>query len=190
MSDAIAITCPLTDPSVLLSLRAGTMVRVSGTLLTARDAAHARLHQLAQDGRPLPVSFHNQALYYTGPAPAPPGFIIGAVGPTTASRMDPYTPALLAKGLKVMIGKGERSAAVISAMVQHQAIYLGAIGGIGALLSQTVQHARVVAFEDLGPEAMYELVVKDFPTVVLIDTIGEMYYRKGQVPYRTRLPPL
>ncbi len=186
MTDVVHLTCPVVDSLQLRSLRAGMAVRLSGTLLTARDAAHARLHQLLQASQALPVNLENQALYYVGPAPAAPGLVVGAAGPTTASRMDPYTPELLAQGLKVTIGKGYRSAAVVSAMVRHQAVYLGAIGGIGALLSRTIKNARVLAFEDLGPEAIYELVVEDFPALVLVDTTGQDYYQIGQDSYRRR----
>lgn len=177
MSEALRITCPLTDPAVLATLTAGTPVLLSGSILTARDAAHARLHALIEAREALPVDFTNQVLYYVGPAPAAPGQVIGAAGPTTASRMDSYTPELLKRGLKGTIGKGYRSDAVKASLMKHQAVYFGAIGGLGALLSRTILSQKVVAFKDLGPEAIYRFDIQDFPAIVLIDTQGHDFYR-------------
>lgn len=181
------ITCPIEDPNELRELNAGDQVALSGRLLTARDAAHQALHQLLQDGRPLPVNLKGQVLYYVGPAPAPPGLPIGSAGPTTASRMDVYTPELLDQGIVATIGKGQRSSAVKSALIAHGAVYFGAVGGIGALLARHIRSATPVAFEDLGPEAMYELEVDHFPVIVLVDCSGGDLYELGPSAYRTRL---
>lgn len=182
--EPIRLTCPITDPAGLAQLAAGTPVLISGTLITGRDAAHQRLHALIEAKRPLPVDLTNQVLYYVGPAPAAPGHVVGAAGPTTASRMDPYTPELLARGLKGTIGKGYRNQTVKDAIVQHQAVYFGAIGGLGALLSRTIVGQRLLAFPDLGPEAIYEFAVKDFPAIVLIDAHGNDFYHDNQMRYR------
>ncbi len=180
----IHLNCPIDNPAQLQGLHAGTPVLLSGTVLTGRDAAHQRLHELIVAGKPLPVDLTNQILYYVGPGPAAPGQIVGAAGPTTASRMDPYTPELLALGLKGTIGKGYRSPAVKQALVEHQAIYFGAIGGLGALLSRTIVGQRILAFPELGPEAIYEFHVKDFPAIVLIDSAGRDFYQEGQSRFR------
>lgn len=182
----IRLHCPIDDPADLLTLSAGTPVLLSGTVITARDAAHERLVQLIARREVLPVDMTNQVVYYVGPAPAPPGHVIGSAGPTTASRMDKWTPTLLSLGLKGMIGKGYRSEDVRSALIQYHAIYFGAIGGIGALLSQCITVQRLVAFPELGPEAIYELTIHDFPVVVLIDTVGRNYYDDGQKAHRCR----
>jgi len=184
MTDPIKLPVPLTDPHQLTRLTVGTPVLLSGTLITGRDAAHQRLHALIQAGAPLPVDLTNQILYYVGPGPAAPGHIVGAAGPTTSSRMDAYTPALLERGLKGMIGKGYRSDEVKQSLTTHHAVYFGAIGGLGALLSRTIVGQRLLAFPDLGPEAMYEFTVKDFPAIVLIDSEGRDFYQENQSRYR------
>lgn len=166
-------------PEELHSLRAGDTVYLSGTVITARDAAHKRLYQLLQEGKPLPIGLKDQAIYYTGPCPARPGIIIGSCGPTTSSRMDAYTPLLLEHGLKAMIGKGPRSARVIECMVKYSAVYLAAVGGAGALIASCVKKVEMVAFEDLGPEAIYRMEVEDMPLIVAIDAMGNNLYEIG-----------
>lgn len=182
--EAVHLTCPIDDPKILINLTAGTPVLLSGTLITGRDAAHQRLYDLSHSGKPLPIELTNQIMYYVGPSPASPGHTVGSAGPTTASRMDPYTPELLDHGLKGMIGKGYRSDTVKKALVTHQAVYFGAIGGLGALLSRTIVRQRVLAFADLGPEAIYAFDVHNFPCIVLIDTHGNDFYQTNQAQYR------
>ncbi len=184
MMASARLTCPIQDLDFLQSLTAGTPVMLSGRLITGRDAAHARLHQMIQDGQPLPVDLSNQVLYYVGPAPARPGQVVGSAGPTTASRMDAYTPELLALGLKATIGKGYRNDTVKAAMKTHRAVYFGAIGGLGALLSRCIRSKKVLAFGDLGPEAIYEFKIEDFPVIVLVDTQGRDFYLENQGLYR------
>lgn len=184
MTERIRMTCPNPDPTVLKSLAAGTPVSLWGTLVTARDAAHERLHQLLAARQPLPVELAGQVIYYVGPAPAAPGHAVGSAGPTTASRMDPYTPELLDLGLRATIGKGYRSAAVREAIARTGSLYLGAIGGLGAKLSQSIRSQRIIAFPDLGPEAIYALEVEDFPAIVLIDSQGRDFYQMNQARYR------
>ncbi len=157
-------------------LRAGDMVTISGKIYTARDTAHQRLVSLLDKKQEVPLSLHGQVFYYVGPSPAVPGKIIGAAGPTTSYRMDPYTPRLLESGLKGMIGKGRRSKDVIDAMVKYKAIYMAAIGGAGALLARAVKDVRIIAYEDLGPEAIRELVVEKFPAIVINDIVGNDLY--------------
>ncbi|MBI4269241.1 MAG: Fe-S-containing hydro-lyase [Candidatus Rokubacteria bacterium] len=176
------ITTPLSDVDVE-SLRAGDRVRISGVLYTARDAAHGRLLPLIEKGEPLPFDPRGQIIYYTGPSPARPGSVVGSIGPTTASRMDKYVPALLKLGLKGTIGKGYRSQAVKDALRQHRALYLGAIGGAGAVLSQFVKKLEVIAYEDLGTEAIRRLEVEGFPAIVLYDCHGGDLYQDGQKAY-------
>lgn len=182
MSQPIRITTPLTDAEVQ-KLSAGDSVLVSGVLYTARDAAHARLADLIRKGAPLPFELSGQVVYFVGPTPAPPGRPIGSAGPTTSYRMDPYSPLLIEHGLKGMIGKGKRSAEVIDAMKRHKAVYLAAVGGAGALISQRIVSAEVVAYEDLGPEAIRRLVVEDFPAVVVNDCRGGDLYAEGRRAY-------
>ena len=169
-----SITLPLTDDAVR-SLKAGDEVRLTGVIYTARDAAHKRLCELLEAGDPLPVDLQGQVIYYTGPAPTPPGYAIGSCGPTTSYRMDRYTPALLDRGLKGMIGKGRRSAEVIDAIVRHTAVYFSAEGGCGALLANYVKTCRVVAFPELGTEAIHRLEVEDLPVSVFCDCTGKIY---------------
>ena len=162
------------------ALNSGDTVYLNGLLYTARDAAHKRLVELSKAGRDLPFPVKDGVIYYTGPTPAMPGGIIGSAGPTTSYRMDPYTPHLLDLGLRGMIGKGDRSPEVAGAIQRTGAVYFGAIGGAGALLAQCVKAAGIIAFEDLGPEAIRRLEVEDFPVVVIIDGRGNNLYRTGR----------
>ena len=176
------LATPLSDADVE-SLRAGDRVRITGVLYTARDAAHGRLLPLIEKGETLPFDPRGQIIYYTGPSPARPGSVVGSIGPTTASRMDKYVPALLKLGLKGTIGKGYRSQPVKDALRQHRALYLGAIGGAGAVLSQFVKKLEVIAYEDLGTEAIRRLEVEGFPAIVLYDCHGGDLYQDGQKAY-------
>lgn len=176
------ITTPLTDADVE-SLKSGDRVQITGVLYTGRDAAHARLIALLDEGNPLPIDVKGQIIYYTGPSPARPGMVIGSVGPTTASRMDKYAPRLLALGLKGMIGKGYRTQPVKEALVKHKGIYFGAVGGAGAVLSRHVKKAKVVAYEDLGTEAIRRMEVDRFPAVVVNDCHGNDLYQEGMKQY-------
>ncbi len=165
-------------------LKAGESVLLSGTLYTARDAAHKRMVDALERGEKLPFDIKGQTLYYTGPSPAPPGRVIGSAGPTTSSRMDEFTPRLLAAGLKGMIGKGPRSPEVREAIKKYRAVYFAAVGGAGALLSKAIVSAEVVAYEDLGPEAVLRLEVKDFPATVINDISGRDLYEEGRQEFR------
>lgn len=175
---------PLSE-EVIGGLRAGDRVYLTGTIYTARDAAHKRLVDLIDQGQPLPLDLRGQVIYYVGPTPPKPGQVIGSAGPTTSGRMDSYTPKLTALGLKAMIGKGPRSEEVKEALRRDKAVYFAATGGAGALLSTRIVAARVVAYEDLGPEAIYELEVRDFPVVVVNDIYGGDLYVEGPMKYRT-----
>ncbi len=183
MSEVIKLTTPLSDDDIA-ALHAGDRVLLSGSLITARDAAHKRLMELIESGQPLPVDLRGQVIYYVGPTPPKPGQIIGSAGPTTSYRMDPFTPALLARGLKGTIGKGKRSPEVIEALKQHKAVYFAATGGAAALLSTHIKAAKIVAYEDLGTEAMRLLTVKDFPVIVVNDCWGNDLYEQGAAQYR------
>jgi fumarate hydratase subunit beta len=183
MAKPIELVTPLSTDMISV-LRAGDSVVVTGQLYTARDAAHRRLLDLIASGKELPIPIEGQVIYYVGPSPAPPGRVIGAAGPTTSYRMDPYTPKLLELGLKGMIGKGKRSKEVIDAMVKYKAVYLAAIGGAGALMAQAVKEAQVVAYADLGPEAIRRLTVHKLPAVVVNDILGNDLYAEGQKAYR------
>jgi fumarate hydratase subunit beta len=176
------VRTPLSDADVV-ALKAGDRVRISGVIYTARDAAHGRLAPLVEKGELLPIDVKGQIIYYTGPSPARPGEVIGSVGPTTASRMDKFTPALLALGLKGTIGKGYRGQAVKDALKEHRAVYFGSIGGAGAVLSEFVKKAEVVAYQDLGTEAIRRLDVEGFPAIVLYDSHGGDLYQDGQKVY-------
>lgn len=165
-------------------LRSGDRVLISGTVYTARDAAHKRLVEALERGESLPVDLRGQFIYYVGPSPTRPGEVIGSAGPTTAGRMDAYTPQLLALGLKGTIGKGARSPEVVEAIKRHGAVYLAATGGAGVLLAQRIKEARVVAYEDLGAEAIRLLVVEDFPAIVVNDCLGGDLYAEGVARYR------
>ena len=179
------INTPLTD-DVIKTLKAGDNVLISGVIYTARDAAHKRLVALIEKGEELPMDIRGQVIYYVGPCPAKPGIAIGSAGPTTSGRMDPYAPILMENGLKGMIGKGRRSDSVRNAMVKWNAVYFAAIGGAGALLSKCVKAAELVAYEDLGPEAIRRLTVEDFPVVVVNDAHGNDLYEQGVKEYRIK----
>jgi fumarate hydratase subunit beta len=176
------ISVPL-DQATIDDLRAGDHVLISGTVLTARDAAHKRLVETLEWGDPLPVDLAGQVVYYVGPAPARPGQPIGSAGPTTSGRLDPYTPALLEAGMKGMIGKGYRSPDVRSAIAAHGAIYFAALGGTGALLAQRITTAEIVAYQDLGTEAIHRLTVVDFPAIVVNDRYGGDAYQDALKEY-------
>lgn len=176
------IHTPLTD-EVVASLRAGQKVLITGTIYVARDAAHKRIVEAMDAGAPLPLELQGQIIYYMGPAPAKPGQAIGSAGPTTSYRMDPYTPRLLAAGLKGMIGKGNRSQAVKDAIRQYRAVYFAATGGAGALIAKSVKKAEVIAYEDLGAEALWKLEVEDFPATVINDIYGGDAYEDGVRQY-------
>ncbi len=177
------IQTPLAD-DVIQSLKAGEKVLLSGFIYTARDAAHKRFAEALDAGEELPFDIRGQVIYYCGPAPAPPGKVIGSCGPTTSSRMDVYAPRLIGLGLKGMIGKGKRSDAVKKALQEHRAVYFGATGGAGALIARTVVASRVIAYEDLGPEAVVRLEVRDMPLFVINDTFAGDLYQEGMERYK------
>ena len=181
--EPIRITAPF-DESVARSLKAGDSVLISGTIIAARDAAHKLMVEALDRGESLPVDMKNQVVYYVGPAPAKPGEPIGSAGPTTSGRMDSYTPRLIEAGLRGMIGKGNRSQAVVEAMKKHGVVYFAAVGGAGALIARSIKKYTVLAYEDLGPEAVAAMEVEDFPAIVVIDSTGDNYYETGQAPYR------
>jgi len=178
MSKEISLTTPLSTQDVE-KLNIGDKVLLSGVLFTGRDAAHKRLFDLLADGKELPIDIHGQVIYYVGPTPAKPGKPIGSAGPTTSYRMDSFAPKLIELGLKGMIGKGNRSQAVIDAMKQYKAVYFGATGGAGALIAKRIKKAEIVAYPDLGPEAIRRLEVEDFPVTVVNDTKGNDLYVEG-----------
>ncbi len=178
----VKITTPLTRQKVK-ELKAGDSCLISGVIYTARDAAHKRLCELVAQGKPLPMGVTDSIIYFVGPTPAKPGQAIGSAGPTTSYRMDAYSPILIAEGQTGMIGKGKRGPEVIAAMKEHGAVYFGAIGGCGALLSQCIKEAEIIAYEDLGAEAIRRLVVEDFPVVVIIDSEGNNLYETGKANY-------
>ncbi|MBR5287599.1 MAG: Fe-S-containing hydro-lyase [Clostridia bacterium] len=165
------------------SLKAGDACLITGVIYTARDAAHKRLCELIAQGKPLPMDMENAIIYFVGPTPAKPGQAIGSAGPTTSYRMDAYSPALIAIGQTGMIGKGKRSSEVIAAMKTHGAVYFGATGGCGALLSKCIKKSEIVAYEDLGAEAIRRLEVEDFPVTVIIDSEGSNLYETGRAEY-------
>jgi fumarate hydratase subunit beta len=173
----IEIQTPLTKETAK-KLRSGDKVLISGKIYTARDAAHKRMIESRKNGESLPIDVENEIIYYAGPAPAAPGRIIGSCGPTTSCRMDAYAPTLIEMGLTGMIGKGERDKAVIEAMKKHGSVYFGAIGGAGALIAQCVKKAEVVAYDDLGTEAIRRLTVEKLPAVVVIDSLGNSLYKR------------
>jgi fumarate hydratase subunit beta len=176
------ISAPLTD-SVVESLRAGDEVLITGTIYTGRDAAHKRMVELLNKGEQLPFDLKGQIIYYAGPTPTRPGEIVGAIGPTTSGRMDPYAPILIAHGLKGMIGKGQRTQPVLDAMKKYKAVYFAAVGGAGALIARAVKSNKTVAYEDLGPEAVRMLEVVDFPVIVAQDCHGGDLYVEGIKKY-------
>ena len=177
------IQAPL-DPQEIRTLRAGDYVKITGTIYTARDAAHKRMKETLDRGEALPFSLENNVIYYMGPSPAREGRPIGSAGPTTASRMDKYAPELLDLGLKGMIGKGKRTVQVKEAIVRNGAVYFAAVGGAGALLSKKILSSEVIAYEDLGAEAIHKLEVKDFPVIVVIDSEGNNLYETAIEQYR------
>ena len=179
------ITAPFTQ-SIVESLTAGDTVLITGTIYTARDAAHKRLCEAIAEGRPLPFDLRDAVIYYVGPTPPQPGQVIGAAWPTTSGRMDAYAPTLMEHGLRGMIGKGERTQAVVDSMKKHTAVYLAATGGAGALLSHCILESETIAYEDLGTEAIRRLTVKDFPATVVIDCQGNNLYETAPAAYSRR----
>ncbi|HHW23784.1 MAG TPA: Fe-S-containing hydro-lyase [Clostridiaceae bacterium] len=179
------ITLPLTD-EVIRDLKAGDEVLLSGVMYTGRDAAHKRMVAMLEKGEDLPFDITGQTIYYVGPCPASEGRVIGSAGPTTSGRMDTYTPVLIEKGLKGMIGKGLRDEKVVDAIKKHRAIYFGAVGGAAALISSCIISQEVIAFEDLGTEAVRKLEVKDFPCFVIIDSYGNDRYEEGRKEYEIK----
>lgn len=179
---AISIKTPISREDVR-KLKAGDSCLISGVIYTARDAAHKRLCELVAAGKELPFDVKDSVIYFVGPTPAKPGQAIGSAGPTTSYRMDAYSPTLIAEGQTGMIGKGKRGTEVIAAMKEHGAVYFGAIGGCGALLSKCIKKAEIVAYEDLGAEAIRRLEVEDFPVIVIIDSEGNNLYESGRAAY-------
>lgn len=182
MDEPIKLTTPLSEEDAR-NLRSGQRVLLSGVIYTGRDAAHKRLCELLQAGKELPVDLRDQVIYYVGPTPPRPGRVIGSAGPTTSGRMDAYAPSLIAYGLRGMIGKGLRNQGVVDAMKEHGAVYFGATGGAAALLARRIVACEVVAYEDLGPEAIRRLVVEDLPVIVVNDAHGGDFYREGVKAY-------
>ena len=182
---AIPITAPLTHEEAR-KLKSGDSCLLSGVIYTARDAVHKRLCELVAQGKELPLEIKDSIIYFVGPTPARPGEVIGSAGPTTSYRMDAYSPTLIALGQTGMIGKGKRSDEVVAAMKEHGAVYFGAIGGCGALLSQCIKKAEVIAYEDLGAEAIHRLEVENFPVVVIIDSQGNNLYETGRAAFLNR----
>ena len=178
----VKITAPMSR-EVAKSLKAGDSCLISGVIYTARDAAHKRLCELVAAGKELPFDVKDSIIYFVGPTPAKPGQAIGSAGPTTSYRMDAYSPTMIAQGQTGMIGKGKRGPEVVAAMKEHGAVYFGAIGGCGALLSKCIKKAEVVAYEDLGAEAIRRLEVEDFPAIVIIDSEGNNLYETGRANY-------
>lgn len=183
MSGVISLATPLSDETAA-GLRIGDQVLLSGVVYTARDAAHKRMVELIEKGEPLPFDPAGQVIYYVGPTPPRPGEVIGSAGPTTSGRMDSYAPLLIERGLKGMIGKGQRDENVLEAMRRHKAVYFAAVGGAGALIARCIVSSEVIAWEDLGPEAVHRLEVRDFPLVVANDAHGGDLFREGAARYR------
>lgn len=175
MANKIHITTPLTD-EIISNLKSGDEVLISGTIYTARDAAHKKLVDSINSGESLPFDIKNAIIYYVGPSPKKPGDVIGSAGPTTSYRMDAYTPTLLDLGLKGMIGKGSRNKNVVESIKKNHAVYFAAIGGAGALISSTIKSSEVIAYEELGPEAVHKLTVENFPAIVVLDSSGNDLY--------------
>lgn len=182
MNEKKIIHTPFNE-EVISSLKVGEMVYISGTVYTARDAAHKRLVEMLGRNEPMPFNFNGQVVYYAGPAPAKPGKPIGSIGPTTGGRMDAYSPTLISQGLKVMIGKGTRSEKVIEAIIKHNGVYFAAIGGAAALMAKCVESAEVIAFDELGTEAIRKLKVKELPVVVAVDCKGNDIYKNARKKY-------
>lgn len=185
MSTTRKIKIPLTE-EVITSLSTGDMVLLSGDIYTARDAAHRRLYETLKKGLPLPIELSISTIFYAAPSPTPPGKVIGSIGPTTSYRMDAFTPALIEHGLRGMIGKGNRSPEVIEAIKKHKAVYFGAIGGIAALTAQCVKKMELIAYEDLGPEAIRKLTIVDLPLVVINDFQGNDLYMSEQIKWHIK----
>ncbi len=183
MTEAIKITPPLTDADVE-RLKAGDKVLITGVIYTARDAAHKRLVELLDKGEELPFDPKGQIIYYVGPTPAKPGDVIGSAGPTTSGRMDAYAPRLLECGLKGMIGKGQRNAEVIEAIKKHKGVYMAGVGGAAALIAQSIKKSEIIAYEELGPEAIRRLEVENFPAIVANDSEGGDLFSAGVKKYR------
>ncbi|MEE9400406.1 MAG: Fe-S-containing hydro-lyase [Dehalococcoidia bacterium] len=179
------ITSPI-SADVRENLRAGDQVLISGVIYVGRDAAHRRLVEALDRGDKLPFDLQGQTIYYMGPSPTKPGHVIGSAGPTTSGRMDAYTPRLLAAGLKAMIGKGSRSEAVKEAIKEYKAVYFAAAGGAAVLIAKSITKAETIAYQELGPEAILRLEVKDFPAVVINDTQGGDLYQEGKAKYQVR----
>jgi len=179
------IKSPL-DEKTIKKLKAGDQVFITGVIYAARDAAHKRMVETLDKGEKLPLDLTNQTIYYMGPSPARPGQAIGSAGPTTSGRMDSYAPRLMAAGLKGMIGKGNRSQAVRDAMKEYKAVYLAAIGGAGALISKSIKKAEIIAYEDLGAEAIRRLEVENFPATVIDDIYGGDLYEQGKAKYQVK----
>lgn len=177
------ITVPFKD-NIVAGLKSGDRVEITGWIYTARDEAHKRFTELLNSGGNLPINIKGEVIYYVGPAPAKPGYVCGSAGPTTSSRMDPYTPLLLDLGLKGMIGKGLRSNEVVDSIKKNRAVYFAAIGGAAALISRTVKKMEIAAYEDLGTEAVHRLYVEDFPAIVVIDSEGNDLYRTAPEKFR------
>ena len=186
MSDEIRLRPPLAEADVG-GLNVGDRVRLSGVLYGARDSAHKKMVDLLGQGKPLPVDLRGHILYYVGPTPAPPGRPIGSAGPTTSLRMDAYAPRMYEYGVKATIGKGNRSPAVVESLVKHRAVYLIAIGGLGATLAQRIKTARVIAYPELGTEALWEFHVEDFPVIVANDVRGRDLFKEGQEVWAKQL---
>lgn len=176
------ISAPL-DDNITKELKAGDYVYLSGTIYTARDAAHKRMYEALQNGESLPIDIKNNVIYYMGPSPAREGRAIGSAGPTTASRMDKYAPQLLDLGLKGMIGKGKRLPTVKEAMIRNGAVYFAAVGGAGALISKCIKSSEVIAYDDLGTEAIRKLTVENFPMIVVMDSQGNNLYETAIEKY-------
>lgn len=183
MSDVLRLETPFSDAAAR-SLEVGQRILLSGVIYGARDQAHLRFAEALERGEELPLDLRGQVIYYVGPTPVPPGRACGSAGPTTSGRMDRYTPQLVACGVRGLIGKGKRSPEVIAALKEHGAVYLAATGGAGALLGRRIKEMRVVAYPDLGPEAVYRIVVEDFPATVAIDSRGQNLYELGPARYR------
>ena len=183
MAEQIRIQTPLTEEQSR-KLKAGDMVLISGKIYSARAAAHKVMTEALARGEELPIDWHDKIVYYLGPSPAKPGDPIGSAGPTTSGRMDAYTPTMLDQGIKGMIGKGSRKPEVIESMKKNGVTYFAAVGGAAALIAKSIKKYDVIAYADLGPEALAELTVEDFPAIVVIDSEGNDFYEIGQAPYR------
>ena len=183
MAEKIRITTPLTEEQSR-KLKAGDSVLITGIIYSARDAAHKAMTEALARGEKLPIDWHDQIVYYLGPSPAKPGDPIGSAGPTTSGRMDAYTPTMLDQGIKGMIGKGSRKPEVVESMKKNGTTYFAAVGGAAALIAKSIKKYEVIAYPELGPEALAALTVEDFPAIVVIDTEGNNFYEIGQKPYR------